>query len=110
VLLPMPAVDLQALLNPLAADGQGDDANGDQDGDGIPNSEDPDYEPPDTAGDESIQTVGYCVTAAALQNLSPALVAIYEKSFYKPFSSFANIQLPDGTTLRDSPAVKPECR
>jgi hypothetical protein len=105
VLLPMPAVDLVALLDPLAAGAAGNDGTGDQDGDGIPDSDDSDLESGDIR-----QTVRSCVTASALANLSPGLTAFYEKNYDQPFANFANIRLPDGTLLRDSAAVKPACR
>jgi prepilin-type N-terminal cleavage/methylation domain-containing protein len=110
VLLPMPAIDLVALLDPLAAaGGQGVGGNDDQDGDGIPDADDPDYVPSDD-DDPSLQTVGYCVNSAALANSNPTLLAIYQKNLHQPFANFANIELPDGTLLRDSAAVNPACQ
>jgi type II secretory pathway pseudopilin PulG len=107
VLLPMPAIDLVALLDPLAEGNGGGD--GDQDGDGVPDSEDPDFDPSDD-DDDTPQTVGYCVNSSALANENPALLAIYQKNLHQPFANFANIQLPDGTLLRNSPAVNPACQ
>jgi prepilin-type N-terminal cleavage/methylation domain-containing protein len=109
VLLPMPAIDLVALLDPLAAGAAGGDGTGDQDGDGVPDADDPDFEPA-SGNDTAIQTVGYCVKQSALANMNPAMKAIYEKNYLEPFANFANMRLPDGTLLRDSAAVNPACR